>query len=251
MNADFINKHGFFVNSMPKSGTHLVKQMLKGIPELHHDHTMELYMGLPEQLESHFKLLNSLQPHQFAAGHVYHSKGYADFIKSRGIRKILIIRDPRDVLVSYTYFMTYKYPYGDVHKVLKSMKTQKERYMALIKGGFLHYGYPHPSFENWLGGYAGWLNEPVLILRFENLVGSESVKMAEITKLAEWIINGRLENHFSPASLARKLAENINPSTSLTFRSGKTGSWMNEFDEEVQELFMKEAGSLLPLYGYK
>ena len=47
------------------------------------------------------------------------------------------------------------------------------------------------------------------------------------------------------------LIEAINPKKSHTFRSGKTGGWVDHFSEENKALFKEVSGDLLERLGYE
>lgn len=49
------------MNSVPKSGTHLLKNILKGMPGVSHDPKNEFYEGHSYQLKNHYYKLSHLK----------------------------------------------------------------------------------------------------------------------------------------------------------------------------------------------
>src|SRR5206468_1456098 len=61
---------------------------------------------IPVPLDTIRAALDLVVAGTFAAGHVPHSKVTADLLAERGIRMIVILRDPRDVAVSHARFIS-------------------------------------------------------------------------------------------------------------------------------------------------
>ncbi|MBY6036297.1 hypothetical protein KUV80_06520 [Fictibacillus nanhaiensis] len=71
----------FFVNTIPKSGSHLLRQILLGIPDMKHDWDHHWYFeGYHYQLEEHQKRLQTLKNNECAFGHVYFSNEWYNMI---------------------------------------------------------------------------------------------------------------------------------------------------------------------------
>ncbi|HFK1812280.1 TPA: hypothetical protein ACGXQD_005350 [Bacillus cereus] len=76
LRSDFVHNNNqlefpsFFFNSIPKSGTHLVKQLLLGIPNIQNDELRGLYGELaynPDAVE----WLTNLKKNEFLNGHIF------------------------------------------------------------------------------------------------------------------------------------------------------------------------------------
>jgi sulfotransferase 6B1 len=64
----------FFFNSFPKSGTHLMFQILTGLPSISHDGRNHLHEGILHQLPQHQNALMRIKENEFLSGHIYYSK---------------------------------------------------------------------------------------------------------------------------------------------------------------------------------
>ncbi|MBW4082620.1 sulfotransferase domain-containing protein [Paenibacillus sp. S150] len=230
-----------FLNSVPKSGTHLMKQILEGIPGMSLNPN-EFYEGYPDDRDLHYSRLQLVPKGQFVTGHVYYSSLWSGMLKELQLKPVFLNRDLRDIVVSYTYFITGKYPYHPLRAYMLALPSRKEQYLALIKGvPDLQY----PSISEWYEQFTGWTREAdCLQVTFEQLVKNSK----SLRRTMERILDFLWENRPLPLPKAKMLdamERNINPRKSYTFRSGKTGDWRSEFDEEVKACFQKTAGHLL------
>lgn len=241
----------FFMNSVPKSGTHLLKNILQGMPGIIHESKNELYEGYPYQLKDHFYRLGQIKPNAFGAGHIYYSPEWLYMLKRLNMKHIFISRDLRDVVVSYVYFITEKYPKHPLYEYLtKEAKDQKQRYLALINGVRTE-KLQYPSIADWFQPYQGWLKDSyTLSITFEDLVQSKESCRLVLTKIINYLWND-LTPPVPVQQMLESMEEKMDGKYSLTFRSGKTGSWKEEFDNEVKGAFKKITGNLLIELGYE
>lgn len=237
---------GFLMNSIPKSGTHLLLQILMGMPSVIHDPNKHFYEGRSAQLDAHYALLRQTTVNECITGHLYYSPEWAGFLQELQMKQVFLIRDLRDVLVSFCYYIKkfpdYPYPVADPRL------SQKERYLMAIEGiPEMHY----PDFGSWYRLFLGWMNEPnVLTITFEQLVSSPQSRKQTITQIANFLWNG-LTPPIPIEEMAAQMETNIAPGSSPTFRSGMIGSWRDEFDQEVKDAFKRVAGDLLIQIGYE
>jgi hypothetical protein len=239
------------MNSVPKSGTHLLKNILKGMPSVTHNPKNEFYEGYPHQLKNYFQQLSQIKPNEFGTGHVYYSLEWLHMLKQLNMKHIFISRDPRDVVVSYVYFILEKFPYHPLYEYLtKEAKNQKQRYLALIDGVQTE-KIKYPSIADWFQPFLGWLKDPyTLSITFEDLVQSKESSRLQLIKIIDYLWSG-LTPHVPIPKILESMEERMNYKYSLTFRSGKIGNWKVEFDDEINSAFKKITGNLLIELGYE
>ncbi|WP_026562811.1 sulfotransferase domain-containing protein [Bacillus sp. J37] len=241
----------FFINSVPKSGTHLLKNIVLGIPNVTHNPINELYEGYFYQLNDHFRKLSLMNPNEFGAGHIIYSPEWLQMLKQLNMKHIFISRDLRDVVVSYVYFIVEKYPYHPLYDYFtKEAISQKQRYLALIYG-VQNDKLKYPSIADWFRPFQGWIKDPyTLYITFEDLVRSKESTQLQLRRIADYLWNDRTPP--IPINIMiEKMEERMDQKYSLTFRSGKIGSWKTEFDKEVKDAFKKVAGNILIELGYE
>lgn len=236
-----------FLNSVPKSGTHLMKQILEGIPGMAQNPD-EFYEGLQEDLSLDYQRLRLIRQGYFTAGHVYYSSRWSAMLQRLQIKPIFLDRDLRDIVISYTYFITGKYPYHPLRPYLLSLPDRHQQFLAIIRGvPELEY----PSIAAWYGRFAGWRREPdCLQVAFEHLVDSLDSRRRTMEQLIDYLWAGT-SLPVPKEIMLGAMEQNINPQASYTFRSGTTGNWRTEFSEEVKTCFKEVAGHLLFPMGYE
>jgi sulfotransferase 6B1 len=240
-----------FLNSVPKSGTHLVKQILSGFPGLRHREGDEFYEGYPNQIEAHRQRLGSPGAGRLASGHVYYSETWHRMLDEFGYRRLFLYRDPRDVVVSLMHFYTYRLPDhpGYVH-LSRCLHTNRDRLRALIIG-FEHDGLGIPGIDQWCRRFLNWRHDPgALCLTFEELLRSKESQRASIRSIVRYLGTKPLPVECEE-DVIDAMQAGINPATSFTFRRGEIGSWREEFDAETTIIFKALAGDLLIELGYE
>jgi hypothetical protein len=245
----------FLMSSVPKSGTHLLHQILNGLPNIHNDiNNQEKKFFVDHHIQDmniykdHFYRLAHLQPNEFGLGHMFYSEKYAYMLRRLNLKHIFIYRDPRDVLISLSYFIPAKWNQHPLYEDFnKRITNQRERIMTLIQGVEGKW----PNFNDWNRPFYNWIKDPnTLAISFEDLMISKETRQETLLKIVHYLWEDKI-----PPLPFHKMVElmeaNINPKQSNTFRKGQIGSWKEEFDSNIHDKFMEVAGSLLIDFGYK
>ncbi|SDI13056.1 sulfotransferase domain-containing protein [Alteribacillus bidgolensis] len=241
------NIQPFFVNSIAKSGTHLVRPLLEGIPSL--KHFAFIYPGKLQQLSEHKLILSKMPSNHFANGHIFYSKEYENMLHTLNLKQIFLYRDPRDIVVSYAYFYM-KLKNTPPHRFfIENNMNVKQRLLAFINGFKTDYVY-RGDINSWYRNFIEWkYADHVLPITYESLVKS---KQSQRKVLAEIIRYLEIENNPERINLLIKnMQENVDPIKSVTFRKGQSGNWKEEFDEKIKKHFKRVAGKLLIELGYE
>ncbi len=234
-----------FVTSIPKAGTHLVERALVLHPRLYRKMLPKVTDENLERLGGLEALLASLKPGEFLLAHLYHSPEREKILQRMGIPTVFVVRDPRDIVVSDTFFIL-RWKEHPLHDFFRQQKTLKDQLRLAILG------YPplnYPSIEEKLRRFSGWLQGNALVVRFEHLVGPQGggdpeTQVRTLRDLFEYL--GISVSHALLESIARRMFFSKSP----TFRKGAVRQWQNYLDEELQTLFYETAGSWLKVYGY-
>jgi hypothetical protein len=241
------------VNSVPKSGTNLLVQVIEGIPGMEKD---RFYRKDTNYLRS----LN-LRPGKFGVGHISYDKNYARRLKAKGIKHIFIYRDPRDIVVSWTYFLLNSLPDHAAYPLFKNrLKTHHERLMTAITGfevknSRMKKKHGIRNVKNIYDRYKhkfAWINDHnVCLVRYEDLVKGQRSRRRTLRQIVNFLWSDLKTLGRSKSYIVRQMEKSIKPNHSRTFRKGKTGEWRKEFNENHKNEFKKVAGDLLIKLGYE
>jgi hypothetical protein len=258
------------INSLPKSGTHLVRKIVGMLPGMVHAGigfarpagvqgsgiptsgtsvplgvNSPFWIGLNEFRER----LQQLGPGTYATGHLPFAPETVRLLDQNGIKMVLILRDPRDVAVSLTHhILTVGEPTLRSHYLSLS---PAERLMTSLTGwrddsaavGFL-------GIRERLESVLPWAHlATTYSTTFERLVGPEGggtreSQTYEIRAIGEHLgflwTNGNLD----------QIAERSFGGTG-TFRSGRIGSWKQDYGLEHKEYCKEMIGDHLIALGYE
>jgi len=244
-----------FGNSKPKSGSHLLLQILNGftqiMPYRYVDadpvRTIEK-AGRRKKNEEIFSELKSIPQGVIGWGYAEATPENVAFLCQPDRVNYFIYRDPRDMLVSQVFFATDMQEEHGMHEFYKSLPDFGERLKVAITG-IDRDGLYMVSVKQRYEGVFQWLEQKnVMCIRFEDLIDNRDMTLNSMLDEVEktgYQIPTRREKGLSV------LVEAIQPRKSHTFRSGKTGGWKQYFTEEHKGLFNDVAGDLLVKLGYE
>ncbi len=244
-----------FGNSKPKSGSHLLIQVLAGLCEVAPYRYVEAEPirtitkdGRRKIKEEVLGELDNMPRGVIGWGYVDASPENVAFLCQAGRVNYFLYRDPRDLLVSQVFFATDMYEDHGMHDFYKSLPDLEARLRVAITG-IDRDGLHMVSVKQRYEGVFQWLEQKhVMCIRFEDLIENRdstlNAMLDEVEKTGYQIPTPR-EKALS------FLIEAIQPSKSHTFRSGKTGGWKGYFTEEHKKLFKDMAGDLLVRLGYE
>lgn len=241
--------------SFPKSGTHLLDQILLGFsnvaPYARHIHSFyaeyEGESGVKRAPEQALAWLDALRPRDVASAHLFARPEAVARVTSSRFIPYFIFRDPRDVVVSHVFYVTEMETRHVHHTYYQSLPDFDSRLTVSILGR-PDLNIEFSNIAERFAPYMDWLSQPeVLTIHFEDLIHDRAATLTRI--LDHFLARVPLQ---SPRQLILdSLESSINPSRSPTFRSGKTGEWKKHFTEEHKKIFKQVAGDLLIRLGYE
>jgi sulfotransferase 6B1 len=248
-----------FANSFPKSGTHLLIQIMKGfsiigpavdsgLPAIT---TFDGYTGRQKSEEEIITELKRLFPGDIAYGHLHADPKISDLLCQKNFFTVFIIRDPRDVAVSHVHYLTdmeKKHIHHDYYQNI--LHTFDDRLETSIKGINLDSkNNGMPNIYERFSPYLGWLDLPqILTIQYEELITQQETTLK---KILSQVIQKGFQINTPQDNALRILSDCINPETSPTFRSGIIGSWKLSFNDHNKDLFKQISGDLLIKLGYE
>lgn len=234
------------VNGSPKSGTMWMINMIEAIPGYSH-------VG---NFRHEIQRFNSVQPGDVVHGHQYHTKQLEDLLTANEIKTILVIRDPRDQIVSYL-FHVLRDPKDAWRDRLRGVSID-DALMCCIEG--------RPGLRG-VRALAGlpqtWLAvEPdMTCVRYEDLVADPETEMSKVLRYLGlgtspglvWAVvtRGRFERMSTGGKLWRRARRPGEEDVDSHLRKGVSGDWKTYFTDAHVERFKELAGERLTALGYE
>jgi hypothetical protein len=241
--------------SFPKSGTHLLDQILLGFSKvapyakrLHSFYAeYEGETGVKHVPEQAHAWLAALRPRDVASAHLFARPAAVARVCSPDFIPYFIFRDPRDVVVSHVFYVSEMEARHVHHDYYQSLPDFNARLNVSILGR-PNTDIEFPNITDRFAPYLDWLNHPeVLTIHFEDLINDRA---ATLTRIMDHFL-ARVPLQTTRQLILDSLESSINPSRSPTFRSGKTGEWKKHFTAEHKKIFKDVAGDLLVKLGYE
>ena len=230
--------------TIPKCGTHLLAKCIALL-------TGKLYTPLHEFYKLEDK--NFILPkHNFTLVHAPHNKRIEDNLIKQNSIKFFLYRDPRDQVVSFTFFAKYMNETGmnTIHPrlniPLKLVDFNTLLLDFIVSGPGVYTGRTVAQFYDY---FLPWLHlYTVCPVKFENLIGprgggTAQAQAQEIKRISTWL--GLRKSDQELARVAQVLFGKS------TFREGKIGAWRKYFTQEHKQAFKQVAGKLLIDLGYE
>jgi sulfotransferase 6B1 len=241
--------------SFPKSGTHLLDQILLGFSRvapfsrrLHSFYAeYEGESGRKRDPEQAVRWLQSLGPGDIASAHLFARSEAVSRVCRPAFAPYFIFRDPRDVVVSHVFYVTDMEPKHVHHAYYRSLPDFDARLKVSILGR-PDADIEFPAIAGRFAPYLGWLDQPsVLKIHFEDLIHDRA---GTLNRIIDHFLE-RVPLPMDRGLLLESLEASINPSKSPTFRSGKTGEWKKHFTDGHKKIFKEVAGDMLIRLGYE
>ena len=231
------------LNSIPKSGTHLIEKTVLQIPGLRNTGKRTI-RGNRDRIH---RGLAGVPRGGIVTSHIPYNAEFEALIAEHGLVFFEMIRDPRDIVVSRAKYLggidtTHRH-----YSRFKGLADDESRLRLAIEG------IPGEvlSIAEMLQGHAPWLSSPhVSVVRFESLIGPAGGGNREEQIRAVQAITYHLGVELSRDEIEMIAARTFDES-SLTFRSPTIGGWKGSFSEQNRSLFKACVGELLLRYGYE
>lgn len=253
--ADWRAAPPLLCNSFPKSGTHLLMQLLEAMPGAVN------YGSFIAQSSSFFYRprpgaiiagrLDRAAPGEVMGAHLPHDAAYGQVIARRNIAHFFIYRDPRDVVVSNAHYMQARNPWNRVHRHFgQHFPDLSAKLNAIIDGlppGSA--GFDYPDIATRYRPYLEWLKDPsCCCVRYEDLMGP--ARTTTLHRMTSFFARRRdLETDLD--ALTQQLNAAIQPDKSHTFRSGGSGEWRHLLSAEQRSRLKALTGQMLMDLGYE
>ena len=244
-----------FGNSKPKSGSHLLLQILNGFTQIMPyryvaaDPVRTITQdGRRKSEEEVLGEVQGIPKGVIGWGYIEATPENVALLCRPDRVNYFIYRDPRDMLVSQVFFATDMHEEHGMHEYYNSLPDFGERLKVAIIGIDID-GLRMVGVKQRYDGVFRWLaQQNVMCLRFEDLINNRD---ATLHAMLDEVGRTGYKIPTPREQALSVLVDAIQPRKSHTFRSGKTGGWKQHFTEEHKKLFKDVAGDLLVQLGYE
>lgn len=242
-------------NSFPKSGTHLLDQIVTGLPGRRNYGEFLASMTSSFQFRQRSvasvkRFLAATVPGEIVRGHLFYDDAYLPDLARKNFVHYLIYRDPRDVVASEAYYLRDMNRWHRLHSYFRRLPSIEDAISLSISGldppvSDLYF----PNIRERFRRYEGWLGYGgCLPIRFEEL---RSEAMPSVLKRMAEFYASRADAPFDRDECTSAMVRAIAPERSHTFRRGVKGGWREKFTPEHRRQFAELAGDLLIQLGYE
>ena len=263
-------KFPIFLDSLPKSGTHLLAKALTGLPGVdpsgrHMDRkTIAEFVdkgvlfplkgrediNIQDDFQWIKRLLKSIPSGRFLTAHLNYHPGIHNVLIGMKYKILLMMRDPRDVVLSWADYIAKE----QNHLLYPFFRGTDPDYR--IKCGILGVGSDvtktrrQPSITELISGHMKWKTMGgAFLVQFEQLIGekgggSRAVQQKVMRQLAD----------FFEIACADPVIDAICDTLfggTYTFNRGMIGRWRERFTDEHKDIFKEHAGQVLIQLGYE
>ncbi len=242
-------------NAMPKSGSHLIIQVLQGLTKI----GPFVNPGFPplNRDEQNTKLtddeivrnIKRMRRGDIAYAYLSARQPFISLVTQPDKAMVFVYRDPRDMIVSHVFYATQIHTGHGMHEYYtKVLNSMEERIHAAIQGvdeGDAKLSNIRQKYLN----YLDWLETPgVLCLRFEDLILNRE---QALNALLDYLEGRGFKPRVAREEAVRALTEAIVPKKSGTFRKAQPGNWREYFTESNKAAFKSLANDILIRLGYE
>jgi sulfotransferase 6B1 len=189
--------------------------------------------------------IKKLAPGEIIRAHLVHQPEIAAALRSKRAFVVFVYRDPRDVIVSLSHYLTDSAPWHAMHREF-ARRTPDQRIEVAIEGlpGFEQL---FPNVGKRFGLFANWLEDADVALRFEDLVSESRFDVVE-TLVSSY--REKCRAAFDTREITTQALAAIDPERSHTYREGRVGAWQEVLSSEHLAAFEAVASETLQRYGY-
>lgn len=244
------NNNAIFLNSIPKSGTHLAHQF---IINLKFNDRYGFFASTPswnmklQESKKAKKYLSKQLSRELISGHLFYSNEMEIFLKKQSIPTIFIFRDPRAVFMSELNYLSNMNRWHRCNKYYIRCETFEEKFDLCLQGISKNNFY-YPKFVKRISDYIGWISsDHVFKLRFEDIAdGSKKLMIAEQLK---FYIQKFMD--FPSDNVLDLMDKSLSPKHSHTFSGLPSDRWRKDLTKSQISRLNHQLGSLITDMGYE
>ncbi|MCA9237227.1 MAG: sulfotransferase domain-containing protein [Planctomycetales bacterium] len=252
--ADYASRPPVLANSFPKSGTHLLDQILEALParrnygEFLSSMTSSFRFQRRTSSESAAALRTAI-PGELVRSHLFFATEIAEAVVETGIVHYFIYRDPRDVVLSEAHYLRSLNRWHRLHPFFRDAPSLDAAIELSIRGiPEKSDSFYYPPIGERFEQYAPWIQrDDVFAVRFEDLVSDQQPEL--LRQIADYYA-ARSATPMDIDAVVAGMRASVDPERSHTYRKGRSGGWREKFTTRHRDLFREYGGDVLDRYGF-
>lgn len=235
------------LNSLPKSGTHLLESLFFQLPLMRHCGKRTLKIQTQDPIIPNLKHISSLKKGQFLLAHMQFHSSILERSKSNNIKIVHLVRDPRDVLISHLNYIQNMDITHKSHSFISQFERREDKLKAMIEGK----ANVLEPFSEVLDKFLPWtLKEEVLSVKFEDLIGEKGGGTLKLQKKCIKEICKFIAIEIEIEQLT-EISKTVYSPKSSTFNKGKIGNWKHILNDNEKMWINKALKNQIIEYGYQ
>lgn len=256
------------INTLPKAGTHLLLRLFEGLERYtatgdvisaasadgceDADSGLRVGVSTPRGIRRRAfeEIVDRIDVGWHSTGHIPYSSEAEQILEGRGVRLIVLLRDPRAVACSFVHFVMSR-PHHVFYPRLSRLPTFEAQLASTIEGlepvagesgGHL---LPVAECFHSVAAWADWRGAQVVF--FEDLVGplgggGDTAQVRAIDAILNHV------DHELPPERRRELTRTIYSPDDPFFRKGQIDEWREWFTPALHDHFESHAAGALSAY---
>lgn len=242
------------VNSFPKSGTHLLLEIVKSIPGLRDWGfflvTRPSVTYRKNATNDLVRRINVLAADELVPAHLEYEADLAAALRTCGAIHYFIYRDLRDTVISEAHYLVTMNRWHALHKYFRALPDMDKRIEFALRGACEQgVGYDYPDIGVRFDRYAGWLEaRDVMTIKYEDLMSNDRERV--VTQIISHY-RRRAHRDFNLDRCVDEALQRIDAKDAHTYRRGQVGAWEAAMNPEQKRLARSLAGEWLQKLGYE
>ena len=244
---------GLLLNSLPKSGTHLLHPLLLSLGLTDYQgffaSTPPLTMKLRSQTQAR-KAIQRIMANELFSAHMFFGYEVEQVLIDTRTPSIFIYRDPRAVFVSELNYVQRMNRWHKYHGVLGALDLEDEAFQLLLNG-FPDADFFFPSFRERVSPYVNWIqSKSTFALTFEDLTGADAHLVCVQLMSYLTTLDSRLVDESMVSTKANLMLNLLGLESSHTYTGLDPDRWQYKLSKEQRSMLEEELGDLLVSMGY-
>lgn len=236
---DYARRPPIIIDSIPKSGTHLLMQVARSLPNTQYFGSFIAWsssLRLKKRSDqAMMRRLARIAPGEIVGAHLHYASATQETLQRLNAVHWLIIRDPVDILLSEAHYLRSMNRFHRMAREFRGLDREQSIERALRGSQVRPDLYPH--FEARISPYLNWLKDDTcLVVRYESL-RKAATREIEIRRLILGWLNKSRDDHLDLDQLASNALAALDPAKSHTF-SGR----QKDLEEKQRQALAQDEG---------